>query len=253
MEKKTSILIVDDNIGLCKTMSFILGRKGYDVTTAKDGPEAIEKVRKRPFDIIFMDIKMPLMDGVEAYKRIKKIRSEAVVIMMTAYAVEDLVAEALKEGAYGIVYKPLDIEKVAALIKRVKEAKNGALILVVDDDPNTCITLKNILIKRGYKVGIAYTGEEAIAMARERVYDIFFIDMKLPTINGLETYLAIKEIKPDAVAIMITAYRQEMADLVEEALQNSAYTCLYKPLDIEKVLALVREIMGKKQKERRYG
>jgi len=253
MEKKTSILIVDDNIGLCKTMSFILGRKGYDVTTAKDGPEAIEKVRKRPFDIIFMDIKMPLMDGVEAYKRIKKIRSEAVVIIMTAYAVEDLVAEALKEGAYGIVYKPLDIEKVAALIKRVKEAKNGALILVVDDDPNTCITLKNILIKRGYKVGIAYTGEEAIAMARERVYDIFFIDMKLPTINGLETYLAIKEIKPDAVAIMITAYRQEMADLVEEALQNSAYTCLYKPLDIEKVLALVREIMGKKQKERRYG
>lgn len=234
-------------------MSLILERKGYDVTTAKDGPEAIEKVRKRPFDIIFMDIKMPLMDGVEAYKRIKKIRSEAVVIMMTAYAVEDLVAEALKEGAYGIVYKPLDIEKVAALIKRVKEAKNGALILVVDDDPNTCIILKNILIKRGYRVGIAYTGEEAIAMARERVYDIFFIDMKLPTINGLETYLAIKEIKPDAVAIMITAYRQEMADLVEEALQNSAYTYLYKPLDIEKVLALVREIMGKKQKERRYG
>lgn len=234
-------------------MSLILERKGYDVTTAKDGPEAIEKVRKRPFGIIFMDIKMPLMDGVEAYKRIKKIRSEAVVIMMTAYAVEDLVAEALKEGAYGIVYKPLDIEKVAALIKRVKEAKNGALILVVDDDPNTCIILKNILIKRGYRVGIAYTGEEAIAMARERVYDIFFIDMKLPTINGLETYLAIKEIKPDAVAIMITAYRQEMADLVEEALQNSAYTYLYKPLDIEKVLALVREIMGKKQKERRYG
>ena len=249
MEEKASILIVDDNISLCKTMSFVLGRKGYTVTTAKDGPEAIERVKKNPFDMIFMDIKMPLMNGVETYRRIKKIRPEAVVMMMTAYAVEELVQKALQEGAYGITYKPLNIERMVTVIEEAREAKEGALILVVDDDPGTCITLRNILIKRGYGVGIAHTGEEAIAMAQERAYDIVFIDVKLPTINGLETYLAIKEINPEAVAIVMTAYRQEVADLVEEALKNHAYTCLYKPFDMEEVLKLVDEIWERKQVE----
>jgi len=246
--EKASILIVDDNVSLCRSMSLVLERRGYAVTTATDGPDGIAIVEERPFDIIFMDVKMPLMDGVETYKRIKKMRPEAVVVMMTAYAVEDLVQEALQEGAYGIIYKPLDIEKVVALIEGVRQAKQGALILVVDDDPGTCITLKNVLVTKGYQVGTAHTGEEAIAMAQERAYDIIFIDMKLPTLDGLETYLAIKEINPEAVAIMMTAYRQEMADLVEEALRNRAYTCLYKPIDMEQVIGLVDEILQEKQR-----
>ena len=76
-----------------------------------------------------------------------------------------------------------------------------------------------------------------------------FIDMKLPTINGLETYLAIKEINPEAAAIMMTVYRQEMAGLVEEALKNDAYTCLYKPLEMEDVLKLVHEIWERRRKQ----
>jgi two-component system response regulator HydG len=242
MGNKASILIADDNINFCKTMSFVLERKGYAVTIAKDGPGAIQKVKEKSFDIIFMDIKMPLMDGVKTYKRIKEISPEAVVVMMTAYSVEDLVQEALREGAYGIIYKPLDIEKVVALIEEVRQAKRGALVLVVDDHPETCLTLKNILIKKHYEVGIAFSGEEALAMARKNSYDIIFIDMKLPTINGLETYLSIKESNPGPVVVMMTAYGQEMAELVEEALNNSAYACLYKPFDMEEVLRLLNEI-----------
>jgi len=250
MEEKANILIVDDNTSLCRTMSFVLGRQGYAVNTAKDGMEAIERVKERSYDMIFMDIKMPLMDGVETYRRIKRIRPEAVVMMMTAYAVEDLVQQALEEGAYGIVYKPLDIEKVVATIEEAAEAKEGALVMVVDDDPGTCITLRNILIRKGYEVGVAHTGEEAIVMAQERVYDIIFIDMKLPTINGLETYLAIRETNPKVVAIVMTAYRQEMSELVEQALRSSAYTCLYKPLEMAELVSLVEEVRKRKAKAR---
>ena len=248
MKKEASILIVDDNAGLCKTLSFVLGRKGYAVTTANDGAEAIAKVNERTFDIVFMDVIMPFMNGVETYERMKAIRPEAMVVMMTAYAVEDMVQEALEKGAYDVIYKPLDIEKVVALIERAREVSQGLLIMVVDYDPGTCTALKNVLSQKGYKVGIAHTGEEAIAMAKKKAYDIIFIDMKLPTINGLETYLAIKEINPEVVAIMMTAYRQEVADLVKEALHNQAYTCLYKPLDMEEVLRLVKEIERRKQK-----
>ena len=248
MEDKASILIVDDNTSLCRTLSLVLGRQGYTVNTAKDGLEALVRVKESPFDLIFMDIKMPLMDGVETYRRIKKIRPEAVVMMMTAYAVEDLVQQALEEGAYGIVYKPLDIAKVVDVIEEARKTEKGALVMVVDDDAGTCITLKNILIRKGYEVGIAYTGEEAITMAGERAYDIIFVDMKLPTITGLETYLAIRKINPEMVAIMMTAYRQGMSDLVEQALHNSAYTCLYKPFEMAALLRLVDEIRERKQK-----
>ena len=121
--------------------------------------------------------------------------------------------------------------------------------MMVDDDQATCINLINILTKKGYKVGIAHTGEQAIVMVQKSAYDIIFIDMKLPTINGLETYLAIKESTPESVVIMMTAYRHEMADLIEKALNNHAYTCLYKPLDMEEVLTLVNEIRERKHKK----
>ena len=250
MKKKpeAAILIVDDNTGQCKTMSFILERSGYTVSTAGNGPEAIAAVEKKPFDIIFMDIKMPVMNGVEAYKKIKKIRPGTKVIMMTAYAVEELVREALQEGAYAIIYKPLDIQKVLALVKTANETKQGALILVVDDDPVTCTTFKNILVEEDYHVGIAHNGEDAIAMVRKSAFDIIFIDMKLPTLNGLETYLEIKKTCPETVAILMTGYRQEMAGLVEEALDNNAYSCLYKPLDMLEILGLISDILQGKQK-----
>ena len=249
MEEKGSVLIVDDNVSLCRTLSFVLRRKGYATTISNDGPEAIERVRERSFDMILMDIKMPLINGVETYRKIKEIRPEATVLMMTAYSVEKLVKEALEEGAHGIVYKPLDIDKVVSIIEEAMKAGHGALILVVDDDPETCTTLRDILIEKNYQVGIAHTGEEAITMAQQRAYDIIFIDMKLPTINGLETYLAIKEVNPEAIAIMMTAYRQEMDDLVKEALDSHAYACLYKPLDIEEMLRLIDEITERKQKQ----
>ena len=247
MEEKTSILIVDDNVSIHQSMSFILEGKGYAVTTAQDGPGAIEKVKETPFSKVFMDIKMPLMNGVEAYRRIKELRPEIAVVMMTAYAVEDLVAEALEEGAFGVIYKPLDMEEVIAIIEQARAAQRGAFILVVDDDPDICTTLKNVLLEKGNNVGIAHTGEEAVAMTKNWAYDIIFIDMQLPTINGLETYLAIRAIRPEVVAVMITAYRQEMADLVQEALNNDACACLYKPFEMEDLLRLVDEILKGKQ------
>jgi len=246
MTQKAKILIVDDNLSLCKTMSFVLNRKGYDVSTANDGFEAIDRVKNEFFDIIFMDIKMPVLNGVETYKKIREVNDKIITIMMTAYAVDDLIQDALKEGAYGIIYKPLDFEKILSLIENSKDTEQGGLILIVDDDPGTCSTLKNILIKKGYEVSISNTGEDAIKIVLEKPFDLIFIDMKLPTLNGLETFLALKKINPKIVAIMITAYSQEMDELVQDAIDKNAYTCLNKPIDIEVMLELIDEVLKKK-------
>ncbi len=239
MSKKASILIVDDDIGMTETLADILDDMDYDVAVAGNGYRAIEMIRERAYDIVLMDIKMSGINGVETFKEVKRIRSSTKVIMMTAYSVEDLIKEALEGGAYGIIYKPLDIDKVMDLIEK---AEKGVLILVVDDDPATGETLKDVMVEKSYKVDVAYSGEEAVRFAKENDIGIVFIDVKMPVLNGLETYLAIKEINPRVTAIMMTGYRREVADLVDEALRDSAYTCLYKPLDMDNVIALVEGI-----------
>jgi two-component system response regulator HydG len=241
------ILVVDDDLGALRTTAFILEHKGYAVTTVQDGPAALEKVQQQPFDVIFMDIRMPGMDGVEVYRRVKRVQPGVAVVMMTAYAVQELVQQALQEGALGILYKPLDVEQMIATIERAGTAEAGPVILVVDDDPLLCSTLQNILARMGRQVNVASSGEEAIAAVREVEHDIVFIDMKMPAIDGLETYRAIKEANPETVAVMMTGYLEEMEPAVGEALRDHAYTCLYKPLQIESLLKVVDEIWERKR------
>jgi DNA-binding NtrC family response regulator len=114
----STVLIVDDSPGICQTMSMILRRKGFSVAYAHDGPNAIRKVRENPFDFIILDIKLPGMDGVEVNKRIKSLRPASRVAMMTAYANEEKVNDALKNGAETIFYKPLDMDTVLGFLQK---------------------------------------------------------------------------------------------------------------------------------------
>ena len=242
----TKILVVDDDKEFCASMTDILEAKGYAVESENSGQAAIANVKGKSFDVVLMDIKMPGMNGVEAFKQIKKIRPKTAVIMITGFSLEDLIKEALAEGAFGVLRKPLDIDKLIEQIELAKE--RGMLILITDDDPNTRETFKDVLEAKGYKVSTATTGEEAIEQSKERPNDILFIDMKLSALNGLETYLAIKEINPRAISVIITGYYEEMKDLVDKALQKGAYTFLQKPLDMDKVLGLIEEISKKIKK-----
>ncbi len=244
---KANILIVDDDAGMIETLSDILSELDYNVEVASDGYKAIELVKTQSFDVILMDIKMPGINGVETFKEIKKLQPGVLVMMMTAYSVEDLISEALSEGAYGIMYKPIDITKVVEFIERVKE---GGLILLVDDDTSTCQSLLDVLVLKGFRTAKANTGKEAIKITSERDIDIVIIDVKMPVMNGLETYLALRKIKPDIKAIMMTAYREEVQDLVKEALNKNVYTCIYKPLDISKVVRILEGLQAGKMKNK---
>ncbi len=119
LSEKGSILIVDDNEHMCASMSTVFDYLGYDTCTVYDGVDAVEVVRERSFDLIFMDIKMPNLNGVEALHEIKIVRPEVIVVMMTAYTKDALVSEAFKEGAYDVLNKPFDLEQIIALAKRL--------------------------------------------------------------------------------------------------------------------------------------
>ncbi len=247
MAEKTRVLVVDDDISFAESLTDILTEKGYIAVAVNSGEDALEKIKERPFDVVLMDVKMPVMDGMQTFKEIKKLSRSITVIMMTAYSMDDLVHDALKEGAYGVLRKPLDIEQV---IRRIEISKaGGSLTMIVDDDPNIRTSLKDILEEKGYVVTIAKDGKEAIDIAKERPGDIAIIDMQLPFLNGLETFSELKKINPEIHAIIITAYKEEMKDLVEQALSGGAYACIYKPFDPQKIVEMVEEIVRKKKKE----
>jgi two-component system, NtrC family, response regulator HydG len=244
LKPKNDILIVDDDVDMVETLSDILEASGMNVEIAHDGHKAFEKAKTKMFDIILMDIKMPKMNGVETCKKIKKIQPQTTVVLMTAYAAQDLIAEALKKGAYGIWYKPVEIKKIIELIENTP--KKGAMLLIVDDDLLTCETMVDILQKKGFQVTQVNGGKEAMKRLKEKAYDLVFIDAKMPVMNGLETYFELRKIQPNIKAIMVTAYRQEVDTIIKEAIKNNLYTCLYKPIDVNNLLKIVKKVLASK-------
>jgi len=249
MSDKPKILVVDDNQDLLETFAMILKRRGYNVQTAGNGSSAVDKFKDQRFDVTLMDIVMPEMNGVDAFKKIKEIQPGAPIILMTAYSDEELIQTARDEGAHQIIHKPIRIDK---LLELINETAEGQPILVVDDDADICQTLTKILELQGYDVITAGSGEEAVSMTRKQSCQMAFIDVKLPDIDGLETLLRLKEINPDLLVIMMTGFRNEVKEALDKAQAASAITCLYKPFDPAKAAELVKQI-GKKARRNRRG
>lgn len=245
MKSKASVLLVDDDKDMTETLYDILTDMSYRVETANSGLEAIEKVKTHAFDTVLLDIKMPGTNGVETFREIKKIRPEAVVMLMTAQSVEELVAEALEEGAYGIMYKPIDTKK---LVEFIETTKRGALILFVDLDMSTSQKLVAALKKMGYLIAEAKSGEEAHKLVQRKRFDLIFIEVKMPVMNGLEIYISLRKIKPDIKVVMTTNYREGLEDLIDQATSKGAYACIYKPFEVGKVVKLLERILDGKTK-----
>ncbi len=116
MTGKNHVLIVDDDVSLCRTLFLILTRKGHEVVTAEDGACAIEAARQGPFDLILIDALMPGMNGVDTLRELKAVAPQTRMVMMTGYAVAGLVTEAVKAGVDGVLYKPFDVEIVLDML-----------------------------------------------------------------------------------------------------------------------------------------
>ena len=238
----TRVLIVDDEPGMLRTTAMILERKGFEVKTAHDGPDAIRIVGQRPFDVVLMDIKMPGMSGVEAFRRIKASRPEIAVIMMTGYSVEDLIADALGEGAVAVLHKPLDIPTTVKLIQTAAQAPSGCMILVADEDEDVTSGLVPALEAWGYTVAVATDSDGALAIAQDRSPDIMLVDLRLRPMNGEQLYAAVRQASPRVVVVVMAYSCDTSSELMAGALRDRAYVCVTKPLDLGRLGRVLEHI-----------
>lgn len=115
------VLIVDDERAIRNSLGEILCDEGYEVDTAEDGTAALRKVEKEKFDVIFCDIKMPGMDGLELLGRLTEMGIDAAVVMISGHADIDTAVECIKKGAFDFVQKPLDLNRILITIRNATE------------------------------------------------------------------------------------------------------------------------------------
>jgi two-component system, NtrC family, response regulator HydG len=232
-KEQANILVVDDEQGIRITLAGILEDEGYNVVVAEDGYKGAEAAEKTKFKIAFIDMKMPGINGIETFKRIKKVSPDTIIFFMTAFIAEDLLKEAVQLEIQAILYKPLDIDLVLKVIKKDLTKTN---ILVVDDDFSIRETLKGVLEDKGYKVSIAEDRLAAIEMAGKIHFDIMFVDVVMPGKDGFQTLAEIKKISPKTNVIIMTGH--DVEHFVEKAISLGAFAYLSKPIDMVELLQL---------------
>ncbi|HVW38886.1 MAG TPA: response regulator [Pirellulales bacterium] len=227
------ILVVDDEVDTCSNLSDILTDLGYQVDVAYDGLGALELVKQHAYDVALLDLKMPGMDGLELYRRIKEIQSGTVAIVVTAYASSNTANEALAAGAWKILSKPVNLSNLLTL---VDEVLGQPVVLIVDDDQDLCQSLWDLFRERGYRVCLAHDPAGAAERLSRRVHDVVLIDMKLPQGSGADVFRLVRKANPDARTVLITGQRGEMEQLVERTLAEGADAACYKPFDVPGLL-----------------
>lgn len=117
----TKVLVIDDERSIRNSMKDILQFEKYDVVLAENGMEGIVAVKTEKPDVVFCDIKMPKMEGIEVLERIKEFSTDTPVVMISGHGTIDTAIEAIKKGAYDFIEKPLDINRILITIKNATD------------------------------------------------------------------------------------------------------------------------------------
>jgi two-component system, NtrC family, response regulator HydG len=242
MNQKLRILIVDDDTRMTRTLADIFSIAGHQPVEANSGPQALDLARQQPFDCVLTDVRMPGMDGVELHRQLHQVQPGLPVVLMTAYASDEIIRKGLAEGVVGVFDKPLDISSLLGFFASLAHQRS---IVIVDDDPDFCKTLGDILHQRGFSVlHFCNPLPEVELMTAEA--QVMLLDMKLNGISGLDVLKQIRQRYSDLPVLMVTAYRQEMTTAIQAALAINAYTCLYKPLEIPLLLRTLSDFQLKR-------
>jgi len=238
MSKTLRILVVDDDRRMVSTIVDILKLNEHEADGVHSGEEALAMVEKNNYDCVLADIKMPDMSGVDLHRKIKSIRPNLPLVYMTAYSTDVLVEKGLKQGALSVLTKPLNL---SALISFLNMLRKECTIVIVDDDPAFCKTMGDILSARDFHVETVTDPHEW----REHLKSdgqIVLLDMKINNINGLDIMKKIRKAYPELPVVLVTGYRKEMASSIEIAMSINAHTCLYKPLEIDRLIEVINNL-----------
>jgi DNA-binding NtrC family response regulator len=235
-----SILVVEDETSLRESLREWLTDLGYQVEVASEGEEALRLIEERNFDVALLDLRLPGKNGLQVLREAKAKKPKLVGIIITAYPTTEMAVEAMKMGAVDFLSKPVDLDRLEALVKsKTEPARVGAKpLLIVDDEPSMRGSLQHWFTDLGYQVETAGDGVEAMKRLAGKEYGLLILDLKLPKKDGMEVLRESRRLHPGLKVIIITAYPS--VETATEAMKQGAVEYLAKPIglsDLEKLVA----------------
>jgi len=232
------ILIVDDDRGMVTTLSDILELRGWETINAFDGEAAIALAETHDVDVVLMDVRMPKVDGVEALRAIKARRPDTRVVLMTAFAAQELLAEAERAGVVSIMRKPVELPELFGLLEEATR-RHRRSVLVVDDDPAFLETVCDVLTDRGLEAVAAHSLGEALDRMEKDVPSAVLLDLRLDHLDPTTNLLAIRELSPSILLILYSGHPTALSETVDRAPPGIVDAAFTKPLPLDQLLELL--------------
>src|SRR5438132_10461282 len=161
MAKKGSVLVVDDEEIMRDVLETLLSAEGYRVDLTKTGEEGLDAWGKRPYDVVLLDVSMPGTGGLRALEEFLKMDSDAVVVMITAYATFDTAIAAWEHGAFGCIRKPFQNEQITATVSA------GIKLRRKDEERSTLRRAMSRAVDRGAIVGHSDVMQEVFRLVEQ--------------------------------------------------------------------------------------
>lgn len=233
------IMVVDDDPGMRLTLGGIIEEEGYEIVEASDGFQAIALAKENSLDLIFMDVIMPHMHGVDAFREIKRFSPGTAVVIMTGFSKGELVKNALDEGVYSLMLKPFKVSRIIDILRAVLKTK---MVLAVSHRAWEREIWREVLEKGGYVVSTASDAIEGVEMAAAKHYDVIILDSDLPNTEGYGLLGQIRVFDPLVKVVMIVADSAAVPD--PAGVDLGSYSLLTSPVDPNQMLDVIRANMG---------
>jgi DNA-binding NtrC family response regulator len=205
------VLVIDDERAIRYSLKEILEMESYEVETAENGEEGLEKARKDKFDAIFCDIKMPGMDGIEVLETLLRDGVESPMIMISGHADIDIAVSCIKKGAFDFIQKPLDLNRILITLKNAT-------------DKASLVTQTKILKKKVY--GQEMVGEsEGIQHVRDMVGKVAPTDASvlITGANGSGKELVARSLHQQSLRSMMPYIEVNCAAIPSELIESELF------------------------------
>jgi DNA-binding NtrC family response regulator len=233
-------LVVDDDRAMVKTLTDILQLNGWQVRPAYSGEMAVSAAVNEPFDVVLMDVKMPGIDGVDAFRAMKRARPGIRVILMTAYAAPDRVSEAERAGVVRVLSKPVNVPELFQLLANHLDGDRP--VLIVDDDTAFLRTLADVLKVRGYAVATAKDLSHATRLMAEQRPLAVLLHLRVADEHVRETVAQVHAANPDAAIVLYSGRPDSVSGAVHDLPREWVYAYLQKPFAVHQVTDVLEEI-----------
>jgi two-component system, NtrC family, response regulator HydG len=180
MKRSLRILVVDDDIDNAQSLAELFDMEGHDAMVVHSGEAAIAAHMAQHFDLAFMDVMMPGLNGVESFLRIRQMKPHAKVFMMTGYSVEELLKQAVEQGALGVLNKPMDVD---VILKMVNDVGTNGLMVAPSFGSDYGQALQGMIEASGKHCHIMKSASGSTHIAKDE--GVLIVDLKTSLIDSV--------------------------------------------------------------------